>query len=715
MVTCRKRVPTEGFVMEFFFHPKSIVIVGATPNKSKGGYAILKNLQNTFQGPIYPVNPRYKSIGNLVCYPSVYDVPGKPDLAILFIPASQTPDAAKACVAKGIPGVIIESGGFSEIGGDGEISQTRLSMLAGQTDTRIWGPNCMGLVDGKNGFVFSFTDPLSLSGLLEPGPVSLVVQSGMLSAGFIVDLLSHKISGFNKVCSIGNRVDINECDLLEYLLQDNDTRVIGFYLESFVNLKRFIEIYRLHRRAKPVVILKGGKSETGRQAAMSHTASMAGSHHILADVLGQAGILEARDFHQMVDLCRTLGMVLPRPHKSEQPGIAILTFSGASGIVAADFLDGFGIKVAELDRATTAKLSTIFPAWMPPANPVDLWPAMEQHSGQGLDIYSLALDAVLADTGVDACMVHTFAGFSRVRLNLSNTAELSRKWGKPVFIWVLGERDEILNFQVEARKLGIPVYHELYRATECMVTALKLEDTSTRWMDMEAEDSSNFAWTEEIILPEDGTILDEHVSKKILMKAGLPTVEEHPALSVAACLEATAHMGYPVVLKGLQPGCIHKTEAGLVRADLHDKPQLIAAFHELKNRMPPGSAVLIQRQIKGTLELIMGYMRDPQHGPCVMVGLGGIFAETVKDTAFALAPLTVQKAASLIGSLKYGHLLNGFRGYPPAPIEVLARYLVILGRLGNAFPSIREIDINPLILSESGPVIVDATIIQDRP
>ena len=699
--------------MDFFFHPRAIAIVGATPNPAKGGYAILKNLANTFKGELYPVNPRYEEIDGLTCYPSIRAVPGTPDLAILFISADQVLESVGVCAEKGIPGVIIQSGGFSEIGGDGEHIQSQLSNIARIRGIRIWGPNCMGLVDGNKGFVFSFTDPQVLGGLLQPGPVSLVVQSGMLSAGFVVDLLSHEISGFNKVCSIGNKADVNECDLLDYLLEDDDTGVIGFYLESFIDLRRFIDIYRRHDEKKPVVILKGGKSETGRQAALSHTASLAGDYRILEDVLKQSGIFQARDFHQMVDLCRTLGMAMPSLSKSSPANVAILTFSGASGIVASDFLDDFGLQVADLDTSTKAKVRTLFPSWMPVANPVDVWPAMEQHSGKGLDVFALALEAVLDDPGVDACMIHTFAGFSRVKLDLDKTARLSRQSGKPVFIWILGEREQVLAFQLEARNLNIPVYHELYRAVECM--AAVLNPPAGDLCEYEAECPPIRSSVAGITLPENSGALNEHASKIILKAAGLPTVEESRVETVEACRSLALQMGFPVVLKGLEMGRIHKSEAGLIKTNIRNESQLIDNYHELKGKMPQESSVLIQQQVDGRLELILGYLRDPQYGPCVMVGLGGIFAETLNDTAFSLTPLTPGKATALIMSLKNRHLLQGARGLSPAPLDTIARYLVALGEMGQAFPSIREIDINPLILSETGPVIVDAVIILDQP
>ncbi len=450
--------------MDFFFKPQSIAVIGATANPFKGGNAILKNLIAGFRGGIYPVNPRYEEIEGLTCYPSVKDVPGDIDLSIVFVPARQVPEAVAACADRKIPGVIIESGGFAETGADGGRLQAALIAMAKTTGIRLWGPNCMGLVDAVNGHVFSFLDPRAFPSLM-PGRVSMVVQSGMLSAGFLVDIMTHGVMGISKVCSVGNKIDVDECDLLPWLLADPDTDVVGLYLESLLDGRRFLEICR--QAAKPIVILKGGKSAKGAQAAMSHTASLAGDSRIIAGAFAQAGIVEASDFKQMMDLCRTLGSVPPR-HTGGPGRIAVLTFSGGAGIVSADFLAAKGLEVAELSAATKKDIGRLFPEWMPVSNPVDLWPAMERHAEDEVDVINEALAAAFADPQVDAVFIHAFVGNFRIRLDLEDVSRQVKATGKPVFIWLLGRRDDAFQFQVRARELGIPVFPELGRAVECM-------------------------------------------------------------------------------------------------------------------------------------------------------------------------------------------------------------------------------------------------------
>ena len=249
--------------MDFFFNPNGIAVVGATPNPSKGGFAILKNVMTGYKGNIYPVNPGYREIEGLQCYPSIRDIPGHVDLAIVFIPARQVPATVEECAAKGIPGVMIESGGFAETGQAGRDLQQSLKDMANRTGIRLWGPNCMGLVDAVRGYAFSFLDPVALQRGFLRGTVSLVVQSGMLSAGFLSDIMSNGVMGISKVCSVGNKMDVNECDLMAYLLQDADTAVIGLYLESFSDGRRFMELCR--QSTKPVVVLKGEKVKKVRK------------------------------------------------------------------------------------------------------------------------------------------------------------------------------------------------------------------------------------------------------------------------------------------------------------------------------------------------------------------------------------------------------------------------------------------------------------------
>jgi acyl-CoA synthetase (NDP forming) len=693
--------------MDFFFEPRGVAVIGATPNPLKGGNAILKNLQLGYRGGIYPVNPRYREIDGLPCYPSMGAVPGPVDLAIIFVPAPLVPAAVEGCAAKGVPGVMIESGGFAETGPEGAKLQRALAGIAAATGIRIWGPNCMGLVDVVHSRIFSFMDPQAQQRGFIPGAVSLVVQSGMLSAIFLIDLMSNATMGVSKVCSVGNKVDVNECDLLEYFIGDPDTRVIGLYLESFTDGRRFLEICR--RSEKPIVVLKGGRSRKGAEAAMSHTASLAGNRRIVAGALAQAGVIEARDFKQMMDLCRSFALTKPPAGRKDR--VAILTFSGGAGIVSTDFVEEQGLTIADLAESTRTALGELFPAWMPVSDPIDLWPAIECHIGTGVDVYSRALAAVLGDPGVDAVFLHIAIGNTRIGMNLSDLSLQIRASGKPVIVWQVGRRDEVFALQKEALSLGIPLFSELFRAAECLGAVLRerprpepIPEPGILQQDLPA------ALTTLLASAASGP-LDEHLSKEFLRTCGIPTVAERIVTGKQQVVAAAAAIGYPVVMKGLLPGAVHKTEADLVRLGIPDGPAALRAFATLTERMEGRGRVLLQRQIPGKVELILGLLRDPQFGPCVMFGLGGVTAELFDDAVFAVAPLALGDALGLIGRIRGQKMLDGFRGAPPVDREEIARIIVRLGEVGLAFPQIREIDINPLICGEEGIMAVDATII----
>jgi acetyltransferase len=515
--------------------------------------------------------------------------------------------------------------------------------------------------------------------------------------------------GISKVCSIGNKIDVNECDLLSYLLQDTNTEVIGHYLESFSDGRRFMELCR--KSTKPIVVLHGGKSKKGAEAAMSHTASMAGNHKIISGALAQAGVTEAGDFHQMMDLCRSLSAT-PRP-TGRYGRIAVLTFSGGSGIVASDFIEEYGLIVAELSPETKDTLGLLFPDWMPVGNPVDLWPAIEKHGGTNVDVYSTALAVVLGDPAVDAVFLHAFAGNFQLGLNVTDIAEQARTAGKPVFVWLLGRQEEALRFKAEAVSCGIPVFQEISRAVECLAAVFH-QQRSSEIFERLPERKKTIRIPDNIcdVLKKAVGPLDEYASKTILRLHGIPTVEEEIISDKAECKEAAKRLGFPLVMKGLQKGKVHKTELGLVHLNIATPDDAVQIFGSLKKKMDPSGQVLAYKQVRGKIEIIVGLVRDFHFGPCVMLGLGGIMAEILSDVVFAPAPLTIEDALALIGRLRGQKIFDGFRGEPPVNREELAAILVTVGTIGLQYPRIQEIDVNPLILGEKGALIaVDATIV----
>lgn len=689
--------------MDFFFNPQGVAIIGASANHNKGGWAILNNLRTGFKGPVYPVNPAYGDIDGQTCYPSIAQVPDPVDLAIVFIPAKLVPQAIRDCAARGIKGVMIESGGFAETGPEGQALQLQLKTLARETGVRLWGPNCMGLVDAVNRKVFSFVSSAIWEDGLPPGDVSLIVQSGMLSGGFLIDSASHQTMGISKVCSIGNKVDVNECDILDWMIDDDDTKAIGLYLEAIPEGRRFLELCR--RSTKPIVVLKGGRSEKGARAAMSHTASLAGNNGIIEGALDQVGVVQASGFKQMMDLCRSLA-VWPNPPVAAPGRVAVLTYSGGAGIVTTDYMDGLDLELASLADETKAELSKVFPEWMPVSNPVDLWPAMERHGG--VEVFEQAVRAAAGDPNVDAIMIHLFVGGFALHVDIDPLIKIANEAGKPMFGWLLGRRDEARELHFKAQEKGAPLFREIYRATECLSAVFSHRNIGPI--------QSNKAGLK---LPQETTALlkgaagplDEFDSKRILATAGIAVVEEYEVASKAEALAAADKLGWPVAMKGLIPGLIHKTEEGLVHLNLDSPARVEETFAALEIKAAGGGRIIIQRQVPAGLEMIVGLVRDEQFGPAVMCGLGGIFAEALERVRFGVAPLSQAEALRLIERLEADKLLNGWRGQPPVDRRALAEVIVNLGELGLARPEIREVDINPLIIVDGRPVAVDASVV----
>jgi acyl-CoA synthetase (NDP forming) len=454
--------------LNYFFEPKGIAVVGASPHANSGGNNLLKNITRGYAGSVYPVNPKHDEIMGLKAYPSVSAINGAIDLAIVFVPAPQTPEVLRECVAKGLKGAILENAGFAEVGAEGKTLQDECVAIARKGALRLWGPNCMGLIDMKKRYVFSFMLPGLWDGYSGAGGISLIVQSGLLSAGFIMSVMSRKILGLAKVCSIGNKSDIDEIECLEFLLDDPDTNVIALYLESLAQGRRFQELAK--SSVKPIVVLKGGKSDAGARASLSHTASLAGNYPVFRAALQQAGVREADDFFEMVDIARCLEKGFDwRP---EGPGrVAVLTYSGASGIVTADHLQKHGLDLATLLPETVERLKKKSPPWMPVNNPVDYWPAIEKHGV--LEAFKEGLSALYADPGVDGIILHLFAGVGHWALDLLQIMDGIKNRKKPVLVWIVGLKDEAEQMKSRLEGAGWPVFDELQRLVKVMTILLQ--------------------------------------------------------------------------------------------------------------------------------------------------------------------------------------------------------------------------------------------------
>jgi acyl-CoA synthetase (NDP forming) len=700
----------ENKLMDFFFEPNGIAVVGATPEPYHGGQHLVTNLILGYKGPIYPVNPKYHEVLGLKCYPKVSEIEGPLDLALIFVPAKVVPQVLEDCVIKGVRGAIVESSGFAEVGPEGKSLQNLCLAIARKGRMRIWGPNCMGLIDTLKRYAFSFIIPEAWKEMINPGHISLIVQSGLLSAGFITTLMADKSLGLAKVCSIGNKSDIEETELLEYLLKDSDTKVIALYLESFVNGRRFFEL--AISSDKPIVVLKGGKSPLSAEASASHTASLAGNYDLIKGVLRQAGVHQADDFFEMVDIARALEKDFHLPQtKHGKPRIAILSYSGASGIVTTDHMEKYGLTLACLSSQTQKRLEELSPPWMPVKNPVDYYPAMEKH-GPVL-AYKHAIEALHDDPGVDGMIVHLFAGFGIWLLDMREILAGINKSRKPILFWLIGPEKGREPTRLALEEERWPTFNEIHRTVKVMASLFEISKGRRKLL----ESPSDFLVPDKLreiartVDQQDAKPLDEHEAKKWFKALGLKVVEEAVIKGVDEAIETADKMGYPVVLKGRVQGQVHKTEAGLVKLNLWNADQVKSAYQEMVNLSLKPQSFLVQPMLKGDFELIAGIVRDPQFGPSVMLGVGGVWAEVYKDVVFRLAPLHQKEIPEMVSDLKGQALLKGYRGLKPVNMESLADWLIKLGWLAMEVEKIQEIDVNPLLIVDGEPVAVDATII----
>lgn len=686
--------------MEFFFKPKSIAVIGAS--KDGMGGQIVKNLKRGGGMEIHPVNPKYPEMFGLACYPSVEDIPGDVDLVVALVPAAIMPGILTSCGKKGVKGVMIEGAGFAETGDEGRALQEECVNIGRKYGMRLWGPNCMGMVDVTNRRFFSFMNETDYIEASSGGRTSLIVQSGMLSAGFLADLIQRRFMGVGKVCSIGNKCDVDECDVLEYLLADPDTDAIGLYLEAISRGGRFIGMIK--SSAKPIVVLKTGQSISGAKAALSHTASLAGDAQLTSSLLHAAGALQAEDFQEMFEMTNTLAML---PHTQSGCRLAVVTFSGGAGILSCDLLEKNGLGIAELAPETIERLRELYPPWMPPDNPMDLFPAM-MHSGF-MEARLGAIDAALADPGVDGILMHMFAGMNGDQLDLSGIKKKVDDAGKIVAIWCFGLPDRFREIRIEGHRLGIPVFEELSRAARCLSEAGRFNPGSGGEYLPRTETPPAVGAGKPVYIT-----LDEYKSKLLLAKAGVPVVEEHIGRTKEQALLIAEKIGFPLVVKGLMPDVVHKTELGLVYMDVNDENKLWSAVEDLQAKFNGEGDFLLQRQVKADYELIAGFLRDRQFGPCVMLGMGGKLAELRPDVTFSAAPLSVEEAESMLDRLESRKLFEGFRGMTPLDRKRIAGLIVNLANMGVSNQDIEQVDINPVIISDGRPAAVDATIIKRK-
>ena len=689
--------------LERFFTPRSIAIIGASQDFGTIQGQPLKHLQSHgYAGAIYPVNPRYAEVGGVKCYASLEDVPETPDLVLILVNASRVTDMLRRCGAKGVPYVIIFSSGFSEVGGGGVTLQEELREIAREHDIGVIGPNCQGMINIADRVYAGFGSVFSSD--YDPGPVSMVSQSG--GFGFSVMNLSSKEGGlaFRQMVTTGNEIGVSTLDFIEYFIRDPKTEIIAGYVEGLKDASRLIEVGEKAMQAgKPILMWKVGNTEQGQRAAASHTANLGGAMALYRAAFRQKGIIQVDDIQDVVDFGRAFQCGrLPEGNR-----LAIITISGGAGILMTDEIVAGGMQLAELAPETLAKLKEFIPSFGSLLNPVDVTAAIFND----LTLIDRTMQAIIDDPGVDCiAMINASLQGDLANAIAGEIVAAANKTDKPVFLcW--SARDVLAReayAQLDAAR--IPHYKSPVRCGKALAALSWYSEAKRRNEAQRAEKPLVLqgAAANKLLAGRTADVA-EYEAKRILAEYGIPVTQETLATSADQAVAAARAIGYPVAMKIQSPDISHKTEARAVRLGVADDAGAGAAYDEIVANAKAYKAdariegVLVQEMVKGGTEAILGVTNDPLFGPAVMFGLGGIFAEVLKDVSFRLAPVTPSIAREMIEEIKGYPVLAGARGKAPADVDALADAIVRLSALAiDLKDSLAELDINPLFVMEKG-------------
>jgi len=693
--------------LESFFNPESVAIVGASRQRGKVGYEILKNiLAAGYAGAVFPVNPNADSIEGLKCYADLESIGKTPDLVIIIVPAKIVPAVMQQCVKVRVKSVIIITAGFKEVGQEGRRLEQQIVQIAKQAGIRVIGPNCLGVIVPANKFNASFGGELPAA-----GAIGYLSQSGALLAA-ILDMANANGIGFSKLISIGNKADVDELDVIKALGTDQSTKVIAGYLESIGDGNAFVREAERISSQKPILLMKSGGTEAGAKAASSHTGSLAGGETAYESAFKRAGIVRCSSIKEQFDYAQAFASQ-PLP---KGPSVAVITNAGGPGIIAADAIEECGLTFAKPTEEIISKLASKLPPAANLHNPIDVL-------GDALaDRYEYALNVVLDDPNVDTVLVLLTP---QAMTESAATAEAivriaGKKHGKPILACFLGASKVEKGLEI-FRQGGIPQYD----SPQSAVTTIKVMADYVRWRSRPKRVVKLFPVNrrkvESIIerhLRQKAFEIGEADSKDILEAYGFVTPKGSIATTAEQATNIAGQLGYPVVLKIWSPDIIHKSDVGGVRVGLNGDQEVRDAFDLMMYRIPkkrPDAdilGVLVQQMCRGKKEVILGMNRDTHFGPLMMFGMGGIMVEVLKDISFYLAPLTAEEAKQMLINTKTYQMLRGVRGEEGVDIDKIAEGLQRLSQLVTEFPQIKEMDINPYVVGPEGttPIAVDARI-----
>jgi acetyl coenzyme A synthetase (ADP forming)-like protein len=679
--------------LEPFFEPESVAVGGASRRRGTIGGELFRNIvEADFVGAAYPVNRDGVPVAGVRGYRSVAEIPEPVDLAVLCVPATGVLEVAEEALRARVRALLVISAGFAETGSEGAERQERLLALVRAHGARLIGPNCLGIAVPGRGLDATFASRSS-----PPGSIGFSSQSGALGLALLEAAVTRGL-GLSAFVSIGNKADVSTNDLLEWWEDDEATEAILLYVESFGNPRKFARIARRVARRKPILALKSGTSASGQRAASSHTAALAGSEAAVDALFEQAGVIRAASLEELIDAA----VLLSGRARLESSGVAILTNAGGLGILCADACDAAGLELPALGDDTVEALAAMLPAEATLRNPVDMLGSATAES------YEHALPMLLADPHVSAVLVLFVPAVSATADEVAlAVAETARRLDstKPVLAVVMSSdgvphalrgSQHVSAFaypESAARALGrVADRAEWLRRPQGAVPELDGIDHTRAAAIVEASlERSEDAW------------LEPATVRELLLAFGVPLVPERVAASPDEAVAAARELGYPAVVKTAAPGA-HKTETGGIALDLADDEAVAAAATRI------GTPVFVQPMLSGGAELLAGIVQDPVFGPLVAFGPGGVFAELIGEAAFRIAPLTDVDAEELVTRGKAGRLVAGFRGAPSADRAALEDLVHRLARLGEDFPAVAELDLNPVLALPDRCVAVDARV-----
>lgn len=698
------------------FSPKVIAVIGATETPGSVGRTVFQNLgRGGFNGVVYPVNPKRSAVLCVKAYPSIGAIPEKVDLAVICTPAPAVPNVIRECVAAGVPGAVIISAGFKEIGEAGVKLEQEILAEARRSGMRIVGPNCLGVMVPKSGLNATFATTIA-----KPGNVGFLSQSGALCTAILDWSLKENV-GFSAFASLGSMLDVGWGDLIYYLGDDPNTKSIVIYMETIGDARAFLSAAREVALTKPIIVIKPGRTEQAAKAAASHTGSLTGSDEVLQAAFRRVGVLRVETISELFDMAEVLGKQ-PRP---KGPRLTIVTNAGGPGVLATDMLITSGAQLAELTSETMTKLNGVLPPTWSHNNPVDVI------GDANAERYAKAVETVAKDPNTDGLLVIlTPQAMTESTATAKQLVPFAKLENKPILASWMGAREveageDVLN------AANIPTFKYPDRAARAFyymwrysdnLRALYQTPATTDGKGQREIDRDKVAKLIQTVREAGRTILTEFESKELLAAYGIPTVETHIARSESEAVKLATRLGFPVVLKLYSETITHKTDVGGVQLNLRTASAVRQAWRSIEESVAKKAGkehflgVTVQPMVKlEGYELILGSSVDPQFGPVLLFGTGGQLVEVYKDRALGLPPLNATLARRMMERTRVFTALRGVRGRAPANIAALEQLLVRFSQLVVEQPWIAEVDINPLLVSSERIFALDARVVIHDP